>query len=196
MTQTVIRHRFFSRGCGLLAVAIVSLSTPVSADEFALSLTDDSAKAQLTTLNHNDELAFGVGYTYHTGARHIANLDFHAQGRTAIGNLPATAGVGMRAMYFYDSPLEGGGVGLGGYTRLNIPQVPGLSVGGSLHYSPTVLSYGDSDGMWNFESTVNYRVIRNAEFFIGYRYVATELEERSRDLRLEEGFLAGLRMYF
>jgi len=186
--------RFFRRSLVVALAATMPLS--VQASDFALSLTDDSAKAQINFTDNASELAFGTGYTYHSGSRHIANADFHAQGRTAIGNLPATAGVGMRAMYFRDSPDEGGAVGLGGYSSLNIPDVPGLSLNGSLHYAPTILSFGDSDGMINFETTVSYRVIRNAEFFAGYRFVKTEIEDVRRDLRLDEGFLAGLRIMF
>ncbi len=181
-----------------LALLLVSGAGTVQAGDFALSLTDDSAKAQLNLNHPSDELAFGLGYTYHTGSRHIGNADFHAQGQTAIGNIPATVRVGARTMYFRDSPLDGGAVAPGGFLKVNIPDVPGLSVSGSLHASPTVLSFGDSDGMVNFESTVNYRVIRNAEFFAGYRYVNASLDvsESKSDLRLEEGFLAGLRIVF
>ncbi|MDX1589245.1 MAG: YfaZ family outer membrane protein [Oleiphilaceae bacterium] len=179
------------------AVLISTLPFAAQAGDFAISLTDDSAKGQLNFTNPSDELAFGLGYTYHNGSRHIGNLDFHAQGRTAIGNLPATVGVGARAFYFRDSPVEGGAVGLGGYAAVNIPEVPGLTLNASLHHAPTILSFSDSDGMTNLEATVGYRVIRNAEFFAGYRFLSTELEQPGTDdLRLDEGFLAGLRILF
>lgn len=194
------RHTFATRSFlkTVLTLALLWGAGSVQASDFALSLTDDSAKAQLNLDHPSDELAFGLGYTYHTGSRHIGNVDFHAQGQTAIANIPATVRVGARAMYFRDSPLEGGALAPGGQLRLNIPDLPGLSVNGSLHASPTVLSSGDTDGMVNFESTVNYRVIRNAEFFAGYRYVNASLDvtENTDDLRLEEGFLAGLRIIF
>ncbi|TVP57503.1 MAG: hypothetical protein EA349_06475 [Halomonadaceae bacterium] len=181
---------------------LASLPFSAQAGDFAISLTDDSAKAQFNFADQSDELAFGAGYTYHTGSRHIANFDFHAQGRSAIGNLPATVGVGARSFYFRDRPVEGGAVGLGGYSSINIPDVPGLSVNGSLHFAPTILSFGDSDGMTSLELTLGYRVIRNAEFFAGYRYVQTDIDASDRDgnaiddVTLDEGFLAGLRIMF
>lgn len=175
---------------------IITLAGGAHANDFALSLTDDSAKGQFNFSQASDELAFGVGYTYHTGARNIANIDFHAQGRTALGNVPATVGVGLRTMYFRDSPIEGGALAPGGYISLNIPDFPGLSLNGSLHGSPTVLSFGDSEGMINFESTVSYRVIRNAEFFVGYRFVNTQLDDGRDKARLDEGFLGGMRILF
>lgn len=186
----------------LAAALLTGLPIAAQAGDFAISLTDDSVKAQINFADQSDELAFGTGYTYHNGSRHIANLDFHAQGRSAIGNLPATVGVGARSFYFRDSPIEGGAVGLGGYSTINFPDVPGLSINGTLHYAPTILSFGDSDGMTSLELTLGYRVIRNAEFFAGYRYVQTEIDARDRngvnidDVTLEEGFLAGLRILF
>lgn len=181
----------------LTAAMITLMPLAAQAGDFTIGLTDDSAKGQVNFTNQSDELAFGLGYTYHNGARHIANLDFHAQGRTAIGNLPATVGVGARSFYFRDNPVEGGAVGLGGYSSVNIPDVPGLTLKASLHHAPTILSFSDSDGMTNFEATVSYRVIRNAEFFAGYRYLVTELDQPGDDdFRLDEGFLAGLRIMF
>ncbi len=175
---------------------LVTLSATAHADYFALSITDDSAKGQFNFSHASDELSMGLGYTYHNGSRHIANFDFHAQGRTAIGNMPATVGVGVRTMYFRDSPIEGGALAPGGYINLNIPDVPGLSLNGTLHGSPTVLSFSDSEGMINLETTVNYRVIRNAEFFAGYRFVNTQLDDGMDDVRLDEGFLGGLKILF
>jgi len=37
--------------------------------------------------------------------------------------------------------------------------------------SPSILSFGDADGMRHFEASISYRLIRNAEVLVGYRYV-------------------------
>src|SRR5690606_14744410 len=130
-------------------------------------------------------------------SRHIINADFHAQGRTALGNLPTTAGIGMRGVGWDDDDVDGGAIGLGGFATVNIPTVPGLSFGGSLHYAPSILSFGDSDDMTSVELRSSYRVIRNAEVFAGYRYLNTELDfAGSPDVKLDEGVLAGIKIFF
>ena len=168
-----------------------------SADDFTLSLTDDSARGYFRFSEASDQLALGAGYTYHEGSRHIGNLDFHAQGRTAINNFPMTVGLGLKNIYFRDSPVEGGAAAPGGYVRANIPEVPGLSFNSELYLSPSILSFGDAENMRHFETSLSYRLIRNAEVLVGYRYVGADLENaRDDDFRLEEGLIAGMRILF
>ncbi|MAA66136.1 MAG: hypothetical protein CL581_15340 [Alteromonadaceae bacterium] len=179
-----------------LSVLALSLAvTPVMAADFDLSLTNDSAKGQVNFLPINADMQAGAGYTYHEGSRHIVNLDLHAQGRTALGNLPTTAGIGVKALGWDDDDLDGGAVGIGGFATVNIPNVPGLSVNGALHYAPNILSFGDSEDMTSLEARVSYRVIRNAEVFGGYRYLNTDLDPHG-DINLDEGVMAGIKLYF
>lgn len=179
-----------------IPVVIASMAAaPVFAADADLSLTNDSAKAQVNFFGTNSDMQLGTGYTYHEGGRHIGNIDFHAQGRTALGNLPTTAGLGVRAIGWEDDDLDGGAVGLGGFATVNIPDVPGLSLTGGLHYAPSILSFGDSDDMTSLEMRVSYRVIRNAEVFAGYRYLNTDFEGRG-DVDLDEGMLAGMKLFF
>lgn len=185
----------------LTRVSVLALSmatAPAFAADLDLSLTSDSVKAQYNFMTSKDELQIGTGYTYHEGKRHIANIDFHAQGQTALGNLPTTAGVGLRGIgWDDDDDADGGAVGLGGFAQINIPDVPGLSFGGSLHYAPSILSFGDSDDMTSVELRGSYRVIRNAEVFAGYRYLNTELDfAGSPDINLDEGVIVGMKLFF
>lgn len=172
-------------------------AAPAFAGDVDLSLTNDSVKGQVNFFGTNDELQIGTGYTYYDGGRDIFNADFHAQGRTAIGNLPTTAGIGMRGFYWDDDGIDGGALALGGYATVNIPAVPGLSVTGGLHYAPRILSFGDSDDLTSLELRASYRVIRNAEVFAGYRYLNTELDSPlNGDVDLDEGVMAGMKIFF
>ncbi|MBW7470508.1 YfaZ family outer membrane protein [Marinobacter sp. M216] len=181
-----------------ISVMVLSLAAaPAFAGDVDLSLTDDSVKGQVNFLGNNDDLQMGAGYTYREGGLDILNLDFHAQGRTAIGNLPTTAGLGMRGFAWDAGAVDGGAIALGGYATLNIPRVPGLSFTGGLHYAPSILSFGDSDDLTSLELRGSYRVIRNAEVFAGYRYLNTELDRPFRgDVDLDDGVMAGMKIYF
>ncbi|WP_303290665.1 YfaZ family outer membrane protein [Marinobacter sp. SS5-14b] len=179
------------------ALALSLATAPVMAADLDLSLTNDSVKGQVNFFGTQEELQLGAGYTYREGSRHIGNVDFHAQGRTALGNLPTTAGIGMRGIAWDDDQVDGGAIGLGGFATVNIPDVPGLSFGGNLHYAPSILSFGDSDDMTSLELRGSYRVIRNAEVFLGYRYLNTELDFAGNpDINLDEGVLAGMKIFF
>lgn len=184
----------------LTRISILALSlaaAPAFAADLDLSLTDDSVKGQYNFTPGRDDLLVGAGYTYHDGSRHIANIDFHAQGQTALGNLPTTAGLGVRGIGWDDDNADGGAAGLGGFAKINIPDVPGLSFAGSLHYAPNILSFGDSEDMTSLELRGSYRVIRNAEVFGGYRYLNTDLDKRgASDRNLDEGIMAGIKLFF
>lgn len=181
--------------CRLSILALSVAATPALAADFDLSLTNDSAKGQIDFMPNTADLQAGAGYTYHEGSRHIVNLDLHAQGRTALGNLPTTAGIGVQGIGWDDDDFDGGAVGIGGFATVNIPNVPGLSATGALHYAPSILSFGDSDNMTSAEARISYRVIRNAELFAGYRYLNTDLDPRG-DIDLDEGAMAGMKLYF
>lgn len=170
-------------------------AAPVYASDVDLSLTNDSVKGQYNFFGSNSDQQVGVGYTYHEGSRHIGNVDFHAQGRTALGNLPTTAGIGVRGIGWDDDRLDGGALALGGFATVNLPDVPGLSFTGGLHYAPSILSFGDSDDMTSVEVRGSYRVIRNAEVFAGYRYLNTNFDGPG-DINLDEGVMAGIKLFF
>lgn len=181
------------------ALALSLAAAPVFAADLDLSLTDESVKGQVNLQEVLPEgLQMGAGYTYHEGSRHIANFDFHATGRTAVGNLPTTAGLGVRTVGWDDDDgADGGAAGLGGFATMNIPAVPGLSFSGAAYYAPSILSFGDSEDMTNLELRGSYRVIRNAEVFAGYRYLNTDLDNHgSSDLDLDDGLMAGIKILF
>ena len=179
-----------------LPAALSIAAAPALAADADFSLTNESVKGQVNFFDVRSDIQAGAGYTYHEGSRHLINGEFHAQGQTALGNLPTTAGIGFRGLLWDDDDLDGGGVGIGGYATVNIPNVPGLSVGGSAHYAPSILSFGDSDAVTDIEARVSYRVIRNADVYAGYRYVNTDLDNSSADINLDEGVMAGMKIFF
>jgi hypothetical protein len=181
-----------------ISLMVLSLAAaPAFAGNVDLSLTNDSVKGQVDFFGTNSDVQLGAGYTYHEDRVDILNVDFHAQGRTAIGNLPTTAGLGVRALAWDADSLDGGALALGGFATVNIPKVPGLSFSGAAHYAPSILSFGDSDSLTSLELRTSYRVIRNAEVFAGYRYLATDLDEpHSGNAHLDKGLLAGMRIFF
>ncbi len=180
-----------------LPVALTLAAAPAFAADMDFSLTNESVRGQVNFFDARSDIQAGAGYTYHEGSRHLINGDLHAQGRTALGNLPTTAGIGFRGIWWDDDDnLDGGAVGIGGFATVNIPNVPGLSFTGSAHYAPSILSFGDSDDMTNLELRASYRVIRNADVFAGYRYINTDLDGYSGDINLDEGVLAGIKIFF
>lgn len=176
-------------------IPLISMSTVAQANDATLRLSDDSVHGQVNLSNNTSNLDFGAGYMYHEGSRHIINLDLHTKGQTAIGNLPTTVGVGVQLTGYDDNDIEGAAVGLGGFARLNMPEVPGLSFEGALHYAPSILSFADSDDMTRLRIQANYRLIKTADVFAGYHYLNTDVDGGS-DLTLDEGIFIGMKLMF
>ncbi|WP_250657328.1 YfaZ family outer membrane protein [Alkalimarinus coralli] len=177
------------------ALPLIAGSTIALASDVSLRISDDSVHSQVNVTPNGSNIDLGAGYMYHEGSRHIVNLDLHAKGQTAVGNLPTTAGVGIQATGFDDDSVDGGAVGVGGFARLNIPSVPGLSFEGALHYAPSILSFGDADDLTRVRAQANYRVIQNADVFVGYHYLNADLEGHS-DVTLDKGLFAGMKLIF
>lgn len=178
-----------------IILPLIAGGTLVQANDVSLRISDDSVHTQVNLSPNSAEIDFGAGYMYHEGSRHIINLDVHAKGQTAIGNLPTTAGVGVQATGFDDNSIDGGALGLGGFARVNLPSVPGLAFEGALHYAPSILSFGDADDLTRVRAQVNYRVIQNADVFLGYHYLNTDLENGA-DVTLDKGIFAGMKLLF
>lgn len=176
-------------------IPLMNMTSIAQASDATIRLSDDSVHGQVNLSNNASNLDFGAGYMYHEGSRHIINIDLHAKGQTAIGNLPTTVGIGAQLTGYDTDDIEGGAIGLGGFARLNVPEVPGLSFEGALHYAPSILSFTDSEDMTRLRVQANYRLIQTADVFAGYHYLNTDLDGGS-DFTLDEGLFIGMKLMF
>jgi hypothetical protein len=165
------------------------------ASEAEINIGDQSVNGQLTLLTSSKQAEFGAGYIYREGGVHIGNIDLHARGQTAIGNLPTTVGIGAQLSFFDENDLDGSALGLGGYAHVKIPEVPGLGIKAAVHFAPSITSFGDTDMFWRTDIKATYRVIQNADIYVGYRNVRADLNE-SGDHSLDENAHVGFTVMF
>ena len=189
MTRINLITRIFSIFC------LFSSATLTHATELDFALGDDSVYGVITPTNSRSNAHFSFGYLYHEKGRNVYHIDLHAQGQTVLGNLPTTAGIGFKFMGYKEHSAESYGAGIGGFGEINIPDVPGLSAMGSLHYAPSILTTGDSKSMTWLDLGASYRMIRNADIQGGYRYVNTRIEGASGHT-IESGLFIGFRLHF
>lgn len=175
--------------------ALLGTTSLASAGNLDIQVSKNSASIDAQLRPEKAEWRAGAGYLYHEGSRHLANIDFHAVGETALGNLPATVAVGVKTNVFDENHFDGGAVMIGGDVRLNLPDVPGLSVETTAHYAPPILSFNDADGMFEFGAQVNYRIIPKADVYVGYQIINADIDPGSH-ITLDEGGFAGIRIHF
>lgn len=181
--------------CLILSSAIICASA--NANEFDMRISDDAIHGNFTFYNDNSNAQFGLGYFYKNedDAINILNIDLHTKGQTAIANMPTTIGIGFQANLFKEEDFKGSAVGIGGSVRVNIPEVPGLSLETDIHYAPAVLSFGDSDEFRRFSIQTNYRIIESADISLGYRYLNVGVEDADNHT-FESGAFVGLKLTF
>ena len=181
----------------LILSASVATQTAL-ANEFDMRISDDAIHANYSVSNNANTGQFGLGYFYKNEdeAINILNLDLHTKGQTAIANLPTTVGIGFQGNVFKEDELKGSAIGIGGSVRVNLPEVPGLSIETALHYAPEVLAFGDSDEFRRFRFQFNYRIIENADLSIGYRYLNVGIEEADKNYTFESGAFLGVKLSF
>ncbi|MCG8613707.1 MAG: YfaZ family protein [Pseudomonadales bacterium] len=178
-----------------MLLIFTTASTTSIASDLTVTLSNKSAGIDITPLPPSSQIHTEIGYLRHENSRHLYHADLHAQGQTVIANLPATTGLGFRTMVFDEKNVDGISAGFGGFINLNIPEVPGLSVAGSLHIAPSILSFSDLSGYQWIDLKSRYRVIQNADLLVGYRYVHSGLEEMD-NRTIESSFYVGLRYLF
>ena len=162
------------------------------ASEVEINIGNESVNAQVNLLTGTRQAEFGGGYIYREGGVHIGNVDLHARGQTALGNLPTTVGIGAQMSFFDEDRLDGYALGLGGYAHLKIPEVPGLGFKAAVHYAPSITTFSDAEQFLRTDLKVTYRVIQNADVYVGYRNVRVDIENqghRSLDENVHLGFM-------
>ena len=175
--------------------AIALTPSQVFASNLDVRIGNKTAAINLNVAPKGSKVNVDLGYLYREEDINVGTLGLHAVGQTVLANLPATAGLGLELTAFDAGPADGAGVGLGGFLKLNIPAVAGLSVEGAAHYSPSITTFGDSDSIRHFKAQVNYRLIPNADVFTGYHYQNVSIEN-SPSTSLDASFFIGMSLRF
>lgn len=174
-----------------------ALCNIAQASELDLRISDDTVEANYAVTSHETDAMFGIGYLYKDDRDkiNVLNIDLHTSGQTALANLPTTVGIGIQANVFKQDEFKGSAIGIGGSVRVNIPDVPGISVESELHYAPNVLTFNDADDFSRFRVQLNYRIIQSADISFGYRYLNAGVENGG-DTTLESGAFLGMKLEF
>jgi len=189
----MIKHAFRL----FVTLMIINPMTLSHANELDLRVSNDSLHGNYSVQNDDSKLMFGLGYFYNDARNsiNIFNVDLHAKGQTALGNLPTTIGIGFQGNLFKEGDFKGSAVGVGGSVRINLPDVPGLSIESALHYAPDVLAFSDADAFKRFRLQLNYRIIENADVSLGYQYLNAGIKDGG-DRTFESGAFLGMKLKF
>lgn len=181
----------------LALVVTFVLPGVAAADEAELSFNGDAARAgYVHELNRND-LRVGGGWLHHTDHGDVVHLGVHLAGQASARRDEVTAGLGVRLVYT-DGDLrkqDGPALPLGGYVKFTPQQYDRVSVRGHAYFAPDVLSFGDMEKYQEYGIRLGYNVMREADVFVGARYVRGEYK-KAPDAKFDTGLHLGISLRF
>lgn len=120
---------------------------------------------------------------------------FLLSGDAGARNADVVAGVGARLQYLDGDGDQGGGLALGGQVRVKLPQATRVRFNAYGYYGPDASMFGDLDQFVELSASVGYEILRDAELYLGYRYIEVGLDE-GPDVDVEDGLHVGIRLDF
>ncbi len=179
----------------LLGISV--LCVQVLADELDLSLNANALRVQYAHDFESNQLSLDGGWLYHEDNGSAVHVGLHLIDLAASGRDKVEAGIGGRVVYTNgDSSRQNGfAVPLGGFVRITPRAMNRLSVSGSAYYAPSILSIGDMEKYQEFSIRVSYNVLRQADAYIGARYVRGDYDD-APDVRYDTGMHIGMTLRF
>lgn len=165
----------------------VNLASNAAAIDFTAQLTDTGLEGDLSYLHHTDI------------------VDIAAVGLDVVGNAspvgsPLIFGIGGKAFVIDPkgtNTSSGIAAGLGAHFRYTWPDYNRFGIGGELYYAPNIVSFQNVDHYLQFGLRAEYEVLRNADVYVGYRYISAAFGTPSDGTHtLDSSFVLGMSLTF
>ncbi|TFH87440.1 hypothetical protein EQG41_04955 [Billgrantia azerbaijanica] len=104
-------------------------------------------------------------------------------------------GVGARWTEFDTDHGDGGGLGLGGYGYVALPQMPAVSLGGYGFYTPSAVTSRDLEDGYEVGVRARYAFAPNLDAYVGLRQLRADFDDGG-SRTLDRGAQAGVRLRF
>jgi len=183
-----------------LSVLLLSGSSLAMGGALDLNLSGDAVRLDFATPLSAGGLEADVSFLHHEEDGQpdadIAGLGLHLVDDAAQNVNPFRVGVGAKLFFMDTEVLDGGALGVGGFFRWTLPQYNRFALGGSVHFAPDVVSFGDAETFLAYTLRGEYEILRQANVYIGYRRVRAEFADVPGRVTLDSGIHFGLRITF
>ncbi len=185
----------------LVPVLFGCASLTAVADEVEVNLSNDTAYLQYASpLEYNGygrtDLEIGALYTEADDLLGSIGIAMLGEAGSEAPGLSFGLTIKAYAMNLDAADATLGAITLGGKVRYSPPSVSRLAVLGYLNYAPAITTFGDSENLREVGVRAEYEVLPGAAIYIGYREIATELEESGAEIKLDDQGHVGLRISF
>lgn len=170
---------------------LVAASASQAAD-FSIGLSNSTIALDYTSPRMGQGLEVPLGWLRCAGNGNLLSLGMQVSQQI---NPAFKAAVGAKLFGIFSETKDSPALALGGQVELAIPNVPNLYTVMHLWYAPTATIADGAKHFMDVGVSLRYRVMANAEMFIGYRSAQMKLEKASAVV-VQNGAVFGLRMLF
>lgn len=184
----------------VLFILLVLVPFSAQATMMALDFNDDSAEVRLDLLLSGDGYGKAV-----VGGRYLYNDDEDTKmGGVELkflgdpGALPGLeVGAGFIG-YFGESHdnFDFSNVGVGLMADYSPATLQGLGFSTRLVYAPSIFSWQDSDGLFEYNARVSYAITPMVKVYVGYQKIEAEVDDSNRDVDIDKDVRFGLQVNF
>jgi predicted porin len=180
-----------------LFLVLASAAFAAQGSNLDFNLSSNAAAVDYTDTLTDSGLEGDIGYLHHTDRADIADVGLALSGNASPVGSPLIFGVGAKAFFInHKNPSENGlAIGVGAHFRYTWPTYNRFAIGGELYYAPSIVSFRATDRYWQGSVRAAYQVLRNADVYIGYRYVSAAFNGRSNDT-LDSSIMLGMSLTF
>ncbi|MDJ0927273.1 MAG: YfaZ family outer membrane protein [Gammaproteobacteria bacterium] len=181
----------------LILAGALLCTDPALANELDLSFNSDAFRFRFARPFNASALAWDAGWLHHKDNGEAIHGGFYLTGEASDGANPLQGGLGVRATYTNGDIKDQDGLafGLGGYLRYVFPRYNRFSVSGHAFFAPEVFHIGESDKLQDYEVRLGYNVLREADIYVGARYVRADYDKAPKAY-FDTGMHLGLSLRF
>lgn len=180
--------------------AIVLSSSAYGANDsnIDIDLSDQVLRLAYEGPFRNTDLNTNFSYLHHEGGANAISAGVNVTGLSKASSGGQKTGIGAKFVAFDADGFNGGSIALGGYFRHTLATANLISLRADAYYSPSVVSFGDTDKYWEFSFRMEYTIMDNASVFAGWRNmeVDAQVDYYSADVELQQGGFLGLSLLF
>ena len=177
--------------------AAILLCTNAVADELDLSFNEDAFRVVYARDFATNDLSWDAGVLNHSDNGFVVNGSMYLSGFASDGTNPLEAGLGARLGWVDgdDSGQTGVPVAPGGFLKYTLSDYNRFSIRVDAYYAPDALSIKDVESYKDYSIRVAYNLLREADIFVGARYVKAEFDNDSEQL-FDNGMHLGMNLRF
>ena len=180
----------------VLFLVLAAAAGSAAASDLDFNLASNAVGADFSSNLTDTGLEWTAGFVHHKDRADVGDVGIDLVGNASPVGAPLVFGIGGK--FFYIAPngsSNGEALGVGGHFRYTWPYFNRFAIGGELYYAPNIVSFQNVDRFMEARVTANYQVLRNADAYVGYRYM-TAAVSGGPNVTLDSSIIVGMSLSF